>query len=51
MVDQIGAFAHRYKVSRLMVAYNLWRASIITKSSYLELDKRFEADRLEAAKG
>lgn len=50
LVEQIGTFAHRYKVSRLMVAYNLWRANIITKSDYLDLNKRFESDRIEAAK-
>jgi Zn-dependent peptidase ImmA (M78 family) len=50
LVDQIGTFAHRYKVSRLMVAYNLWRAHVITKSSYLDLDRRLETDRIEAAK-
>jgi Zn-dependent peptidase ImmA (M78 family) len=50
LFERIGKFAHRCKVSRLMVAYNLWRAHIIDKSTYLDLDKRFERDRREAAK-
>ena len=33
-----------------MVAYNLWRARIITKATYIDLNGRFEADRIEAAR-
>lgn len=46
VAQNIGDFARRAKVSRLMVAYNLWRARIITKSVYSELSETFACDRL-----
>jgi Zn-dependent peptidase ImmA (M78 family) len=50
LLSEIDNFSNRFKVSRLMVAYNLWRAGRIGKSKYIDLSKRFEADQLESAK-
>lgn len=46
-VVEIQRAARRWKLSRKMVAYNLWRTRRITASSYQELATRFDADRLE----
>lgn len=50
LVAAIGPFATARKVSRTMVAYNLWRADIINGGLYRDLAERFTAERIELAK-
>lgn len=50
LIEEIGRFASDRKVSRKMVAYNLWRADRITGATYRHLADRFDADRLEQAR-
>ena len=45
----VGGFASARKVSRTMVAYNLWRAGIIDWPAYEELAGRFTRERVERA--
>lgn len=50
LVDHVGAFANARKVSRKMVAYNLFRAGRISLATYRELADRFDEDRIEFAR-
>ncbi len=45
LVSVIGNAAARWKVSRLMVAYNLLQARRIDNLTYAQLDNRFSAER------
>jgi Zn-dependent peptidase ImmA (M78 family) len=49
LADAIGAFANPRKVSRTMVAYNLWRTGMIGAPMYRDLADRFTAERIERA--
>lgn len=50
LADAIGAFAGARKVSRTMVAYNLWRSGVIDWPMYEVLAARFTAERVERAR-
>lgn len=50
LADAIGTFANARKVSRTMVAYNLWRAGVIDWPTYEALAGRFTAERVELAR-
>lgn len=47
LVDSIGKFAGRRRISRAMVAYRVFRMGAITSKTWGDLNKRFRQDWLE----
>jgi Zn-dependent peptidase ImmA (M78 family) len=47
VAEQIGSFAQAHRVSRAMVAYKLYRASMIGKATWAALDQRFKDEYLQ----
>ncbi len=47
IAEQIGRFAQAHRVSRAMVAYKLYRAGMIGKTKWAELDQRFKDEYLQ----
>jgi Zn-dependent peptidase ImmA (M78 family) len=50
IAEQIGQFAQTHRVSRAMVAYKLYRASMIGKTTWAALDQRFKDEYLQFKK-
>jgi Zn-dependent peptidase ImmA (M78 family) len=50
LANAIGGFANARKVSRTMVAYNLWRAGVIGWAMYEAIAAQFAAEREERAR-
>jgi Zn-dependent peptidase ImmA (M78 family) len=46
VAEQIGPFAQAHRVSRAMVAYKLYRAGMIGKTTWAALDQRFKDEYL-----
>ncbi len=47
VAERIGAFAQAHHVSRAMVAYKLYRAGLIRKTTWAALDQRFKDEYLQ----
>ena len=47
VAEQIGPFAQAHRVSRTMVAYKLYRAGMIGKTTWAALDQRFKDQYLQ----
>lgn len=47
----INDFVRTRKISRTMVAYNLWRVGVISWREFEEVAERFQTERLEAEQG
>jgi Zn-dependent peptidase ImmA (M78 family) len=47
VAEQIGPFAQAHRVSRAMVAYKLYRAGMIGKTTWAALDRRFKDEYLQ----
>ena len=47
VAEQIGPFAQAHRVSRAMVAYKLYRAGMIGKTTWAALDQRFKDQYLQ----
>jgi len=47
IAEQIGQFAEAHRVSRAMVAYKLYRTSMIGKTTWAILDDRFRQEWLQ----
>jgi Zn-dependent peptidase ImmA (M78 family) len=47
LLEGIGRFADKRKISRAMVAYRIFRIGAITQKTWSDLNKRFEQDWLE----
>lgn len=47
VAEQIGPFAQAHRVSRAMVAYKLYRAGMIGKTTWAALDQRFKDEYLQ----
>jgi len=47
IAEQIGPFAKAHRVSRAMVAYKLYRADMIGKTTWAALDQRFKDEYLQ----
>jgi Zn-dependent peptidase ImmA (M78 family) len=47
VAEQIGPFAQAHRVSRKMVAYKLYRAGMIGKTTWAALDQRFQDEYLQ----
>jgi len=47
VAEQIGQFAKEHRVSRAMVAYKLYRAGMIGKTTWAALDQRFKDEYLQ----
>jgi len=50
IAEQIGPFAQAHRVSRAMVAYKLYRARMIGKTTWAALDQRFKNEYLQFKK-
>jgi Zn-dependent peptidase ImmA (M78 family) len=50
LLGTIGDFARGRKVSRKMVAYNLWKTGLITAEIYEQLSERLDEDRRKQAR-
>jgi len=48
IAEQIGPFAQTHRVSRAMVAYKLYRAGMIGKTTWAALDRRFKDQYLQS---
>ena len=47
IAEQIGQFAQTHRVSRAMVAYKLYRAGMIGRTTWAALDQRFKEEYLQ----